>query len=116
MEDRGYINWYEYGLVDDLLLVRFTPDMTKQESSTGIILTTAAPSAITDRPNGGEVVSRGPDGKYEVGTYVWFAPQASFDCYMILTEGEEKYLMIESKSVDAVRVPDVRELSQNINK
>ena len=110
MSNNGYLNWYEYAPQDNLLIIRHTPDTTRQESDTGIILTTSKASMVTDRPQTGIIVSMGPDCiKYEIGNQVFFAPQATFDLEFFRTEGDEKYMMVPEDRIDGLRVKDVRD-------
>lgn len=109
-DDNGYLNWYEFAPQDNLLIIRYTPDTTKQESATGIIIATGTPSAITDRPSTGVIVSMGPDAKkFKLQNQVFFAPQTSFDLAFFRVEGDEKYLMVPEDRIDGLRVKDVRD-------
>jgi len=106
----GYIQWYEFAPQSNVIVIKYTPDETKKVTATGIIIPDAAMSPITDRPSTGVIVSKGPDAKeVEVGMQVFFPPQNAFDMNMIITEGEEKYLMTTSNRIDGIRVKDVRD-------
>jgi len=108
-EDNGYLDWYEYAPQDNLLIIKYTPDTTKQTTDSGIIITTAKASVITDRPQTGVIMSMGPDcKKYVLGNQVFFAPQVSFDLEFFRTEGDEKYMMVPEDRIDGLRVKDVR--------
>lgn len=108
-EDNGYLNWWEFEPQDNLLIIKYTPDTTKQESDTGIILTTGKASVITDRPSTGVIVAKGEDcKKFEIGNQVFFAPQVSFDLEFFRTEDDEKYMMVPEDRIDGLRVKDVR--------
>jgi len=109
MAQNGYLEWYEYAPQDNLLIIRYTPDVTKDVTESGIFISVGQKSVVTDRPSTGSIVSKGPDcKKYDIGNQVFFAPQSSFDLEFFRTEEDEKYLMVPEDRIDGLRVKDVR--------
>ncbi len=106
--ENAYLQWWEFQPTTDLYLVRVHPDYSKTESPSGIIIATQ-PSKVIDRPTTGEIICRGPDAKkYELGLQVFFAPNRGFDLGYILTEGEEKFMLVAEDHIDGLRVQDTR--------
>ena len=109
-KDNGYLNWYEFAPQDNLLIIKYTPDETKQTTDSGIIISTGKASVVTDRPQTGVIMSTGPDvEKFQIGNQVFFAPQVSFDLEFFRTDGEERYMMVPEDRIDGLRVKDVRQ-------
>jgi len=107
--ENAYLQWWEFQPTSDLYLIRVHPDYSKTESPTGIIIATQ-PSKVVDRPTTGEIVSRGSNAsKYDIGFQVFFAPNRGFDLNYILTEGEEKFMLVAEENIDGIRVKDTRE-------
>ena len=109
MAQNGYLEYYEFAPQDNLLIIRYTPDTTKETTESGIIINVGKQSVVTDRPSTGVIVAMGEEcKKFEIGNQVFFAPQSSFDLEFFKTEGDEKYLMVPEDRIDGLRVKDVR--------
>ena len=106
-EELGYINWWEFGPVNDHFICRTIPDMTKKETESGIIITTQT-DVVQDRPFKGQVVAAGPEAKYKVGEFLYWQPQSGMDLAMIRTDGEEKFILLHTDAILGRRVKDTR--------
>ena len=105
-----YINWWEFGPREDLVVVRVKPiDETKVKAESGIIIA-VEPSKVLDRPTSGEVVSIGPKVEtIEIGQIVYFPGTATFDLEMIRHDEDGSYYqMIPEKRIDGIKVKDCR--------
>jgi hypothetical protein len=110
--DNGYLNWYEYAPTDNLYMIKYTDEMnnTKEVSQSGIVLSVNQ-NSVLDRPSTGIIVSRGVDtSKYDIGMQVFFDPNVSFDLAMIISEENEKYMLVPEDRIDGYRVKDIREI------
>ena len=108
-KDNGYIQWYQYGCVNDTFIVSTVPDSTKKESDSGLILTTEE-SVVQDRPFKGTVVTAGPESKYAVGDYVYFQPTSGFDLAFIRpTQDKEMFVLLHNDAVIGKLVADSRD-------
>ncbi len=109
IDSRGYMNWWNFGPRDNILVIRMIPQKMKTETDSGIIL------AITEdkqtiAPNYGEVMSQGPEVKENlIGQIVFFPPQNMLPLGMIRRlEDGSFFQMTTSERLDAILVDDVR--------
>ncbi len=105
--DLGYIDWWEFAPMGDTFIVRNVIDISKKETESGIIYGTR-PSVVQDRPTSGVVIAMGPGSKYQIGDFVYFAPNSGMDLAMIRKEEDEKYLLLYNDAIIGKRVKDTR--------
>jgi co-chaperonin GroES (HSP10) len=95
----GYVEWWEFSPQNDTFVCSVTPDRTKKESETGIIIDTTE-SVIQDRPTQGTIISVGPTCPYNVNDYIFWAPTSGFDLAMIRPEeDDQKFILLHPDAV-----------------
>lgn len=109
IDDRGYMNWWNFAPRDNVIIVRMIPQKLKTETDSGIIIATTEDKE-TIAPNYGEVVSQGPEVNEDlVGRIVFFPPQNMMPLGMIRpTEDGGFFQMTTSDRLDGILVKDVR--------
>jgi len=101
-----YIEYTEIGLQDNILLIRYTKDLTKTVSKSGIILAVTE-SKVTDRPNTGICIAQGPDCKKDfLGKQVFFDRNKGYNLENVITNEDEKYMLVTEDSIDFIKVKD----------
>jgi len=110
IDDRGYMEWYNFAPRDNVIVVRMIPQKLKTETDSGIIIAMSEDKE-TIAPNYGEVVSQGPEVKEDlVGKVVFFPPQNMMPMGMLRpTEDGGFFQMTTADRLDGILVKDVRE-------
>ena len=109
IDDRGYMEWYNFSPRDNVIVVKMIPQKLKTETDSGIIIALTE-DTVTVAPNYGEVVSQGPEVKEQlIGKIVFFPPQNMLPLGMIRpTEEGVFFQMTTSDRLDGILVKDVR--------
>ncbi len=74
----------------DTFVVKALPAETDKETESGLILSTSE-SVVHDRPNGGIIVSVGPDTERKVGEFVYWQRTSGADLEMIRKPADAEY-------------------------
>ena len=106
-----WIDITEFMPARDTFVVKALPAETDKQTEGGIILSTQD-SVLHDRPNGGIIVSVGPDTDRKVGEFVYWQRTSGYDLNMIRKPAEAEYnyvLLYEDAIIGNLKPKETRE-------
>ena len=104
----GWINWWEFSPVNDLMLCEVIPDDTQEKTESGLILQVQN-SVVEDRPSQGVIKAVGPNAPHNVGTFLYWTKTGGYDQHQIRKdENENYYTLISPETVLGIKVKDTR--------
>ena len=115
MGDLGYIDWWEFSPVNDLMLCKIVPTETEQKTESGILIQTQT-SVVEDRPSQGVVMAKGPDAPHDVGTFLFWTKTGGYDQHQIRkSEDDQYYTLINPETILGVKIKDSRGVKNGKN-